>query len=238
MTLPDIVTRERWLAARTALLEEEKAATRARDALSTRRRELPMVEITKDYRFTGPEGEAGLADLFEGRRQLILSHFMFDPAWDAGCSSCTAGTDEIADGLHQHLHTRDTTLAWVSRASLAKLECYKAERGWTFAWYSSEGSDFNYDFGVTLDPAVAPPVYNFRPLDVPEGESWELPGTSCFLHDGDRVFHTYSSYARGAEWTGGSYAFLDMTALGRQEDWERPAGRADLARGAQPDFAT
>src|SRR6478752_569955 len=121
MSLPKIATRERWLAARTALLEEEKALTRARDAVSTRRRDLPMVEITNDYRFTGPDGEARLSDLFEGRRQLIVSHFMFDPAWDAGCSSCTAGTDEIADGLHEHLHTRDTTLAWVSRAPLAKL---------------------------------------------------------------------------------------------------------------------
>jgi predicted dithiol-disulfide oxidoreductase (DUF899 family) len=234
MTLPKIASHDEWLAARTALLEEEKALTRARDRLNTRRRELPMVEVTKPYRFTGPEGEVGLLDLFEGRRQLILGHFMFDPSWEDGCPSCTAGVDEVAPGLQEHLHVRDTTLAYVSRAPLEKLERWKRLKGWDIAWYSSLGSDFNYDFDVTLDRSVKPPVYNFRPADI-EGE---MPGTSVFLREGDRVFHTYSSYARGAEWTGGSYAFLDLTALGRQEDWEEPTGRADRERGNRPDFAT
>jgi predicted dithiol-disulfide oxidoreductase (DUF899 family) len=248
MTLPDIVTREQWHAARTALLEEEKAATRARDALSTRRRELPMVEITKDYVFEGPDGEATLLDLFDGRRQLIVGHFMFDPDWDAGCSSCTAGADEMSRGLLEHIHARDTTLAYVSRAPIAKIEKYKAERGWTFPWYSSFGSDFNYDFHVTLDDSVMPVEYNYRsaaefdrlgtPIYVPGDGPVEYPGRSAFLRDdGERVFHTYSVFARGTETIGGSYYLLDETALGRQEDWEEPKGRADGARGAVPDFA-
>ncbi|GAA1841858.1 DUF899 domain-containing protein [Pseudonocardia ailaonensis] len=230
MTLPEIVSREEWTAARTALLEREKELTRARDALSADRRRLPMVEIGKDYRFD--DGRAGLLDLFEGRRQLIVGHFMFDPEWDEGCPSCTAGADEVSDGLRLHLASRDVTLAYVSRAPLAKIERYKAARGWTFPWYSSHGSDFNYDFHVTLDPAVAPVEYNFRAEDL----TGEAPGLSCFVRDGERLFHTYSQYARGAEWTGGSYAFLDLTALGRQEEWEEPKGRSDVGRGAVPIF--
>jgi predicted dithiol-disulfide oxidoreductase (DUF899 family) len=234
MSLPDVVTREEWLAERKALLAREKELTRARDALVADRRRLPMVEITEPYEFEGPDGPATLLDLFEGRRQLILVHFMFDPEWDAGCPSCTAGADEMSEGLRAHLAARDTSIAYVSRAPLAKLESYKAERGWTFPWYSSHGSTFNYDFGVTLDPAVAPPVYNYRALDDYTGE---LPGNSTFLRDGDRVFHTYSTFARGTEQTGGSYYFLDLTALGRQEEWEEPKGRAADARAAVPDFA-
>ena len=234
MSLPDVVSREEWVAARKALLAKEKELTRRRDALNAERRRLPMVLIEKDYVFTGPDGEARLRDLFEGRRQLIIGHFMFDPDWEDGCPSCSAGADEVSDGLLRHLHVRDTTLAYVSRAPLEKLEAYKARKGWTFPWYSSYGSDFNYDFHVTLDPSVAPVEYNYRPIDL-EGE---MPGSSYFLRDGDRVYHTYSTYARGAEQTGGSYYFLDLTALGRQEEWEEPKGRADLARGAQPDFAS
>jgi predicted dithiol-disulfide oxidoreductase (DUF899 family) len=235
MSLPDVVTRDEWLAARRALLEREKEMTRARDALVADRRRLPMVEVTEPYVFTGPDGEASLLDLFEGRRQLIVAHFMFDPSWEKGCPSCTAGADEMSDGLRAHLAARDTTIAYVSRAPLEKIEAYKAERGWTFPWYSSYGSPFNYDFDVTLDPAVAPPVYNYRELPDYTGE---LPGVSTFLRDGDRVFHTYSTFGRGTEQTGGSYYFLDLTALGRQEDWEEPKGRAEAARGAVPDFAT
>jgi predicted dithiol-disulfide oxidoreductase (DUF899 family) len=232
MSLPEITSREEWLAARKELLAREKEMTRQRDALNADRRRLPMVEITKPYVFRGPEGDATLLDLFEGRRQLIVGHFMFDPSWDEGCSSCTAGCDELSDGLLEHLHVRDTTLAYVSRAPLEKLERWKASRGWTFPWYSSHGSDFNYDFDVTLDRSVKPPHYNYRPIDM-EGE---MPGTSYFLRDRERVFHTYSNYARGAEMTGGSYYWLDLTALGRQEDWEEPKGRADIERGAQPNF--
>jgi len=246
MALPDIVSREAWHAARIELLAEEKAMTRARDALSTKRRELPMVRIDKDYRFEGPDGAASLLDLFEGRRQLIVQHFMFDPGWEDGCPSCTAGADEMSEGVRQHLAVRDTTFAAVSRAPLAKLERYKAKRGWTFPWYSSYGSDFNYDFHVSLDAAVAPVELNFRSADElhAAGLGWALegpteqPGFSTFLAVDGEVFHTYTTHARGMEWSGGSYAFLDLTALGRQEEWEEPKGRADSARGNIPDFSS
>jgi predicted dithiol-disulfide oxidoreductase (DUF899 family) len=246
MSLPNIVSRDEWRNARIELLAEEKAMTRARDALSAKRRMLPMVRVEQDYRFEGPAGEATLLDLFEGRRQLIVQHFMFDPSWEDGCSSCTAASDEISPGLLEHLHVRDTTLAVVSRAPLAKIQRYKAKRGWDFPWYSSHGSDFNYDFHVSLDVDVAPVEFNFRgPDELREvGLGWlmeqptEQPGYSVFLRDGDDVFHTYSCYARGAEWLGGSYAFLDLTALGRQEDWEEPKGRATVARGNTPDFSS
>ncbi len=233
MSLPDVVSRDEWLAAREALLAKEKELTRRRDALNAERRNLPMVRIEKEYVFTGPAGDASLLDLFEGRLQLILGHFMFDPEWEDGCPSCSAGADEVSDGLLEHLHARDTTLAYVSRAPLEKLERWKAKQGWSFPWYSSYGTGFNYDFDVTMDPSVKPPVYNFRPY---EGEPGEMPGTSFFVRKGHEVFHTNSTYARGAEMTGGSYYFLDLTALGRQEDWEEPKGRADSAHDAQPDF--
>ncbi len=245
MALPEIVSAEEWTAARVALLEEEKELTRARDDISRKRRELPMVRVEADYRFTGPDGEATLVDLFEGRRQLIVVHFMFDPEWTDGCPSCTAGAEETSDGLRAHLAMRDTTLAYVSRAPIEKIEDYEARKGWTFPWYSSYGSRFNHDFHVTLDEAVAPAEYNYRPQAEwaardPSWEGWsgEQPGTSCFLRVGDEVFHTYSSYGRGAEWTGGSYAYLDLTALGRQEDWEEPKGRSESVRGNTPDFAS
>jgi predicted dithiol-disulfide oxidoreductase (DUF899 family) len=242
MRLPEVVSRDEWLAARRALLAREKEMTRQRDALSAERRRLPMVEITKPYEFTGPAGTASLLDLFDGHRQLIVGDFMFDPSWDDGCPSCSAGADEVADGLLRHLHVRDTRLAYVSRAPIEKIERYKARRGWTFPWYSSFGSDFNYDFHVTFDEAVAPAEYNYRSAEEHAANgvelSGEFPGASFFLRDGDRVFHTYSTFGRGAEWVGGSYAWLDLTALGRQEDWEEPEGRADLERAAQPNFAT
>jgi predicted dithiol-disulfide oxidoreductase (DUF899 family) len=234
MSLPKIVSRAEWLAARKDLLAQEKELTRRRDALSADRRRLPMVRVEKDYTFEGPEGPARLADLFGSYRQLVVRHFMFDPSWDDGCPSCSAAADEMSDGLLEHLHARATEFVTVSRAPLAKIEDYKARRGWTFRWYSSHGSDFNYDFAVTLDRSVAEPEYNYAPADV-EGE---FPGHSTFLRVGDEIFHTYSTYARGAEWLGGSYAFLDLTALGRQEDWEEPKGRAESARAAVPDFAT
>jgi predicted dithiol-disulfide oxidoreductase (DUF899 family) len=247
MSLPQVVSRDAWLVARKELLVKEKELTRRRDALNVERRMLPMVEIVEDYVFEGPDGDASLLDLFDGRRQLIVGHFMFDPSWDEGCSSCSAGADEVSDGLLDHLHARDTSLAYVSRAPLAKIERYKARKGWTFPWYSSYGSDFNYDFQVTLDEAVAPVEYNYRTkaeheqagtsFYVDSQESIEAPGSSFFLRDGDTVFHTYSTYARGAEMTGGSYYFLDLTALGRQEDWEEPKGRAASVHIANPDFA-
>jgi predicted dithiol-disulfide oxidoreductase (DUF899 family) len=247
MSLPQVVSRDEWLAARKELLAREKELTRQRDALNSERRRLPMVEIDKDYVFEGPAGKASLLDLFDGRRQLIVRHFMFDPSWEDGCPSCSAGADEISDGLLKHLHTRDTSFVVVSRAPLEKIEKYKARKGWTFPWFSSYGSDFNYDFHVTLDESVAPVEYNYRTKAEHEqagtsayfeGEQpIEEPGQSCFLRDGDRVFHTYSSFARGAEMTGGSYYYLDLTALGRQEDWEEPKDRATAAHDASPDFS-
>jgi predicted dithiol-disulfide oxidoreductase (DUF899 family) len=247
MSLPRIATQQEWLAARIQLLAQEKELTRQRDALNAARRNLPMVEVEKDYVFDGPAGPAHLADLFEGRQQLIIYHFMFDPAWDDGCSSCTAGTDELNAGFLEHLHVRDTTFAMVSRAPLAKLEAWKAKKGWDLPWYSSYGTGFNYDFGVTIDESVAPETYNYRSKAEFEAQGsdffasdqpFEMPGQSCFLQSGGRVFHTYSQYARGLESTGGSYYFLDLTALGRQEDWEEPKGRSESARSNQPDFAS
>ena len=247
MSLPKVVTRDEWLAARNELLAKEKELTRRRDALNVERRELPMVEIEKDYVFEGPQGKVPLLDLFEGRRQLVVGHFMFDPRWEDGCPSCSAGVDELSKGLIRHLNVRDTSLAYVSRAPIEKLERYQRKKGWDIPWYSSLGSDFNYDFGVTQDESVAPLEYNYRSREEHEragtgyyfeGEQpLELPGFSCFLRLDGRVFHTYSAYGRGAEMLGGSYYWLDLTALGRQEEWEEPKGRAGSARAAVPDFA-
>jgi predicted dithiol-disulfide oxidoreductase (DUF899 family) len=247
MAVPRIATREEWLAARKELLAKEKELTRQRDALNAERRQLPMVEITKDYVFEGPDGPARLPDLFQGRPQLIIYHFMFDPSWEAGCPSCTAGTDELSRGLLDHLHTRDTSYAMVSRAPLPKLQRWKELRGWDLPWYSSFGTDFNYDFGVTIDESVRPGEYNFRTKAEFEAmgsdffesdQPFEMPGRTAFLTIDGRVFHTYSQYARGLESTGGSYYFLDLTALGRQEDWEEPKGRSQSVHSASPDFAS
>ncbi|MEY2457145.1 MAG: hypothetical protein QOK06_2239 [Acidimicrobiaceae bacterium] len=246
MSLPKVTSRQEWLAARKELLREEKAMTRARDALNTKRRELPMVKIDKSYEFEGPAGKASLLDLFDGRRQLVIQHFMWLWDEDTGCPSCTAASDEISAGLLEHLHARDTSLVVVSRGPIDKVERYKARRGWTFPFFSSYGSDFNYDFNVTIDSSVTPVMWNFRTMPELEeagmgwlGEgSWEQPGYSMFLRDGDEIFHSYSVYARGTEMLGGSYYFLDLTALGRQEDWEEPKGRAADARAGVPDFST
>jgi predicted dithiol-disulfide oxidoreductase (DUF899 family) len=248
MNLPEVVSRDEWIAARKELLSKEKEFTRLRDALNAERRRLPMVRIDKDYVFEGPDGKVSLLDLFEGRRQLTVGHFMFSPEWDEGCPSCSAGADEISDGLLTHLHTRDTTFVYVSRAPIDKIEAYKARKGWTFPWYSAYGDDFNYDFHVTLDESVTLIEYNYRSKVEHEetgsdayamaDQPIERPGRSCFLRDGDSVYHTYSVYARGLETVGGSYYFLDETALGRQEDWEEPKGRAIDARGAVPDFSS
>ena len=230
MSLPEIVSREEWIRARVAHLEHEKAVTRARDELATERRWLPMVEVTEDYRFTAADGTARtLGDLFEGRHQLIVDHYMFDPDWADGCMSCAGRVDQYGNIVH--LHERDTTIAVVSRAPIEKINRWKRKMGWTFPWYSSFGSRFNFDYGVSFDETVGDPHYNYR-----SAAEWkergleqlptELHGTSVFLRDGDRVFHTYSTYARGAEQVGGTHYYLDMTALGRQEDWEEPKGRA------------
>ena len=248
MSLPKIVSQDEWTAARKALLVKEKEATRQRDLLNTERRELPMVEITKDYVFTGPDGQVTLLDLFEGRNQLIIYHFMFHPEWDEGCPSCTAGTSEVSPALLEHLHTRDTSYALTSRAPIEKLERWKALQGWDIPWYSSGDGDFNYDFGVTIDASRGFDEFNFRTLDEyaamghesmkTADQPYDMPGRSCFLAVDGRIFRTYSQYARGLESTGGSYYFLDLTALGRQEDWEEPKGRSEDVRGNTPDFAS
>jgi len=248
MSLPKIVSKDEWTEARKAFLIKEKEATKQRDALNAERRELPMLEVDKDYEFDGPDGKVSLLDLFEGRKQLIIYHFMFHPEWKDGCPSCTAGTDELSPGFLEHLHTRDTSFAMVSRAPLDKLERWKAKQGWDIPWYSSGEGDFNYDFGVTIDASRGFDEFNFRTLDEyaaigqesmkTSEQPYDMPGQTCFLQVDGRVFRTYSQYARGLESTGGSYYFLDLTALGRQEDWEEPRGRSESARSNIPDFAS
>jgi predicted dithiol-disulfide oxidoreductase (DUF899 family) len=246
MTLPTVVSREQWLAARTELLVREKAMTRARDVLNADRRRLPMVRIDTAYEFEGPHGRVGLHDLFGDARQLVVQHVMFDPAWDAACPGCSAGLDELSPAVLDHLAERDTSFAAVSRAPYPKLAETRTQRGWTFPWYSSFGSSFNYDFHVSLDETVAPVVLNYR--DAAElraaGLGWategpsEQPGLSCFLREGDDVFHTYSTFGRGTEAMGGTYAVLDLTALGRQEEWEEPKGRVAAPHPADPSFTS
>ncbi|MFD5847851.1 DUF899 domain-containing protein [Streptomyces chartreusis] len=209
MSLPEIVPREQWRAAREELLVKEKEATRARDALNAERRRLPMVEVEEEYVFEGGDGKATLLDLFEGRHQLVVYHFMFAPEWDAGCRSCSGFLDQI--GHLAHLKARGTNFVAVSRAPFTRILPFKARMGWTMPWFSSFASDFNRDFEATLE------------LD---GELVERPGVSCFLRDRDRVFHTYSTYERGLDGLGSTTGFLDLTALGRQEEWEEPKGRA------------
>jgi predicted dithiol-disulfide oxidoreductase (DUF899 family) len=203
VNLPRVVSPAEWQAAHDALLVKEKEATRARDALAAERRRLPMVLIDKDYVFEGPNGKAGLSDLFEGRRQLIVYHFMFAPdvhGWpSAGCDGCSMFVDQV--GHLAHFHARDTSFALVSRAPLANIEAFRKRMGWSIPWYSSAGSDFNVDFGVTTD----------------RGETF---GLSVFLRDGDDVYRTYFTNRRGVEALGSVWTFLDLTPLGRQETWE------------------
>ena len=245
MSLPEIVPADQWLTARRELLAREKEFTRLRDQLNADRRRLPMVRIDSDYRFTGPDGEVGLRELFEGRHQLVLQHFMFAPDWDAGCAGCTAGADDVSEGLLRHLAARDTTYVAVARAPYPKLAEYRQAHGWTFGFYSSFGSRFNYDFHVSLDESVAPVMFNYRNAEElrEAGLGWvteepaEQGGLSCFLRDGDEVFHTYSTFGRGTEAFGGAYSVLDLTPLGRQEDWEQPAGRVADPHPPTPFFA-
>ena len=196
---PKIVSVEEWAAARKALLDGEKALTRQRDALNAQRRRLPMVRIEKEYVFDGPEGKVSLNALFADLRQLIVYHFMFDPAWEQGCPGCTGFVNALGD--LSLLNERDTTFALVSRAPLTKLEAYRKLQDWRIPWYSSFGSDFNADFHVTSD----------------KGEG---PGLSVFFRVGDDVFHTYSTYDRGVEALTDAYPLLDVTPYGRQEDFE------------------
>lgn len=233
MEMPPIVSPQEWLAARKELLAKEKELTRARDRLNADRRRLPMVRLDKSYEFEGPDGKATLLDMFEGRPQLVMHHFMFAPEWDRGCSSCSSAADQI--GKLRQLHVRNTSLVAVSRAPYEKLAAFRERMGWTFPWYSSYGSDFNYDFHATLDDRVAPVLLHFRDEEelAEAGTPWtedmrgaELPGISAFLRVGEEVFHTYSTFGRGIEEFHNGYPHLDLTALGRQEAWEEPEGRA------------
>ena len=212
MNLQPVVSAEEWQSAWDALLVKEKEATRARDELAAERRRLPRVRIEKDYVFHGPAGEAGLPDLFDSRGQLLLYHFMFGPNQDVGCDGCSMFVDQI--GHLAHLHARDTSFALVSRAPIAKIESYRKRMGWTIPWYSSFESDFNVDFGVGPETPQGG-VYQ-------DGESF---GLSVFIRDGDDVFRTYFTTHRGVESLGSVWTFLDLTPLGRQEQWEdSPAG--------------
>ena len=249
-----IVSRAEWLAARKALLAKEKELTRLRDDLSRQRRELPWVKIEKHYAFQGPDGQETLADLFDGRSQLIIYHFMFGPGWQEGCVGCSFLADHF-DGPLLHLSHHDVSFAAVSRAPLAEIEPFKQRMGWNFKWVSSNGSDFNYDYHVSFpkeELSRGKVYYNFEMQDVP---SEEISGISVFHKDerGD-VFHTYSSYARGGDHLIGAYNFLDLTPKGRNEtgprhdltDWVRhhdrysvgglvlPTGRYQPAEKSEP----
>jgi predicted dithiol-disulfide oxidoreductase (DUF899 family) len=222
---PRIVSREEWRAARKELLEHEKELTRRSDRVNAQRRRLPMVPVEKEYVFRGPDGPVGLLDLFEGRRQLIVYHFMFDPEWEKGCPGCTGFVDALGD--LSMLADRDTTFVLISRAPLAKLERYRAERGWDQRWVSSHGTDFNYDFHATLDPERAAPEYNYRTAeelaartDEPYFHQGEQHALSVFFRLDDRIFHAYQCFARGVESLTDAYPLLDRTPYGRQEDFE------------------
>jgi predicted dithiol-disulfide oxidoreductase (DUF899 family) len=195
MNLPQVVSPAEWETARAALLVREKQATRAQDALAAERRRLPMVRVDKPYAFDGPAGTVRLLDLFDGRRQLIVYHHMLKPRDDDPCSGCSMFVDSI--GHLAHLHARDTSLAVVSRAPSAEIESFTKRMGWKVPWFSSTGSDFDADFGVTTDF-----------------------GLNVFLRDGDEIFRSYFTSGRGVEALGSTWSFLDLTPLGRQEDWQ------------------
>lgn len=208
-----IVTPEQWHEERLKLLADEKAHTKQADELAKRRMNLPMTKA-KEYQFTGPNGTVSLADMFHGRRQLVLYHAMFDPSWEAACKSCSFLIDQLPQHL-QHLHARNTTLVLVSRAEFEKLAKFKTRMGWNVDWYSSAGSQFNYDFHATVDEdVIAPAEYNYTTAAHLRGEQ---PGFSVFFKDGGEVYHSYSCYGRGPDHLLTTYALLDMTPLGRQD---------------------
>jgi predicted dithiol-disulfide oxidoreductase (DUF899 family) len=207
MDLPPVVSQEEWQAALDAIRVKEKEQTRARDALAAERRRLPRLRIDKEYVFDGPGGKATLPDLFDGRRQLIVYHFMFGPNQEVGCDGCSMFADQV--GHLAHMHTRDVSFALASRAPIAKIEAYRKRMGWTIPWYSWFGGDFGVDFGTSPE---TPRVGAYQ-----DGEGF---GLSVFIREGDDVFRTYFTRSRGVEALGSVWTFLDLTPLGRQEEWE------------------
>ena len=218
LTAARIATRDVWLAERLALLAREKELTRAQDELARQRRQLPWVRVDKRYVFDTPDGPRALGELFDGRRQLLVQHFMLAPDWEEGCKSCSFMADHH-DGMRAHLAQRDVTLLVVSRAPLARIEAFRRRMGWQFRWVSSHGSDFNHDYGVSFTPeqrAHGTVPYNYREQAFPQEEA---PGISVFVRDAaGTVFHTYSRYGRGVEAMMGTYALLDLVPRGRDED--------------------
>ena len=239
-----VVSQEDWLAARKRLLTKEKEFTRLRDRLSAERRELPWVRVDKDYVFDGPDGKETLADLFDGRSQLLIYHFMFGPGWEQGCPSCSFVSDHI-DGANWHLPQRDVTLLAVSRAPLAEIEAFKRRMGWRFKWVSSHGNDFNRDYHVSFTPeemAKGEVYYNYA---MTEFDSEEAPGASVFYKDATgAIYHTYSCYARGLDILIGAYNWLDLAPKGRDEAalpwtmaWVRHHDRYEDQNTAEPGAA-
>ena len=227
ITHREIVSEAEWLVARKDLLTREKEFNRQRDALSAARRKLPVVKIDKEYVFEGPNGSETLADLFDGRNQLIVYHFMLGPGWEEGCKSCSYLADHF-DGANWHLPHRDVTLAVISRAPFAEIKPYQKRMGWRFKWLSSHGSDFNFDYHVSATDEEKAKDEMFYNYETGELMSDEMPGLSVFYKDeSSQIFHTYSTYARGLDILVGTYNFLDFVPKGRDEnpdstmDWVR-----------------
>jgi predicted dithiol-disulfide oxidoreductase (DUF899 family) len=218
MNDPTIATREQWLAARLDLLEAEKEFTRQRDALTRRRMAMPWERVEKSYRFEGPNGALSLADLFDGRSQLIVYHFMFAPDWDEACKSCSFWADNF-NNIPVHLNHRDVAFTAVSRAPLGKIDAYKKRMGWSFPWVSSEGSDFNFDYQASFTPeqlAAGQAYYNYR---IQPNTVSDQVGISVFArNERGEMFHTYSCYSRGVDMLNGAYHYLDLVPKGRDED--------------------
>jgi predicted dithiol-disulfide oxidoreductase (DUF899 family) len=212
-----VVSQDEWMAARTDFLRKEKEFTKARDAVSAARQELPWVKVEADYVFEGPDGPVSLSDLFDGRSQLIVYHFMYGPGWDEGCSGCSFVCDHV-DAARQHFEHHDVAYVAVSRAPLADFQAFKKRMGWTFRWVSSNANDFNYDFGASCrkeDLERGPVLYNFVEQKL---SSEEQPGLTVFTKDEDgNIYRTYSTYERGLDLLVGAYNYLDLTPNGRNE---------------------
>ena len=244
---PRVVSRDEWLTARKALLQREKELTYLREEIAQARRELPRVRVEKEYTFHSKDGPTHLADLFQGRSQLLVYHFMFHPDWVEGCRSCSYLADHY-DGMLPHLAARDVTFVAVSRARLEHLMAFKRRMGWKFTWVSSYHSDFNFDYGVSFTPellATGGASYNFEPLprEAPPGMPRELPGASVFYKEANgAVYYTYSTYARGLDALVGTYQWLDLVPKGRDEaglkhtmEWVRHHDRYDESYRVDPE---